>query len=145
METSQCGCSNQCNEKISPNQRKVIFENFYCLSSFDLQSAYLFEQISIIPKVKSYINNESIRRNLTQNYNLPNAEGKNIKICKQFLKTRPGNKTSDIKIKEIKLFINRFPVYESHYTRKKRKKIFGFLPKHQHLIQTLQGKCRITC
>lgn len=89
------------------------------------------------------------RREKTRLYYLTLENGNKVKVCKAFFKnvfqisdgriTRalrnkatggtppvdrrgkhiPSNKTSEEKLNEVKQFINRFPSYQSHYSRKK--------------------------
>lgn len=93
--------------------------------------------------------NNPSRRSNTRLYHLTCENGGKVKVCKDFfkkvfkisdgrltriLKTKvsglpppsdkrgkhaPPNKTSELKIAEVKDFINKFPAYQSHYSRKK--------------------------
>jgi len=92
-------------------------------------------------------NQDTPRRKFTREYYLPVENGKDEKVCKNFFKKlfllsdgrisrfikskmvsntpprdkrgkhTPFNKTDNLKIAEIKEFINKFPSYESHYSR----------------------------
>lgn len=92
-------------------------------------------------------NQDTSRRKFTREYYLPVENGKDEKVCKDFFKKlfllsdgrisrlikskmvsntpprdkrgkhTPFNKTDNLKIAEIKEFINKFPSYESHYSR----------------------------
>lgn len=63
-----CKCNNKSNEKIKVDHCKKIFENFYNLASFDLQSAYIFGQVKVIKKIRVYTESEDSRRQFTRIY-----------------------------------------------------------------------------
>lgn len=82
-----CKCNRKCCDKIKVDQCKTLFDNFYKLANFDLQSAYIFGQVHVIKKNRVYTENEQSRRNMTRIYNIPNEEGGNVKVCKEFFKS----------------------------------------------------------
>lgn len=59
------------------DQWKKLFDNFYNLASFHLQSAYLFGQVNVIKKIRVYTEREHSRRNMTRIYYLPDT-GKSL-------------------------------------------------------------------
>lgn len=143
-----CNCNLKCHQKINVEQSKKNFEKFYGLANFDLQTAFIFGQIKVIKKARVYTGRQNSRRQFTRLYYLPNENQSDIKVCKEYFKqtlqisdgrlTRvlqnksdgiaptdkrgkhpAANKTSDFKVTEVKAFIERFPVFESHYARQK--------------------------
>jgi len=142
-------CSDHCYRQFSENQQKKIFDSYYKIGNFDLQTAYLCELISVSDKKRCYSTSIEPRRNKSRWYHLPDTSGNQKKVCKIFFKntlkvsdgrisralvnkpkgeTPPKdkrgrqsskNKPSDIKVNEVKDFIHRFPKYESHYARHK--------------------------
>nr|CAI5841797.1 unnamed protein product [Callosobruchus analis] len=144
----ECRCNPPCIVTIGIDQTKVIFDNFYKLANFDMQSAYIFGQINVLNRIRTYTNRDTSRRQFTKHYFMANDKGVDTRVCKEFfkqtlqvsdgrlsrvLKHKPGgippkdkrgrhpafNKTSSEKVNEVKHFIQRFPVYESHYARHK--------------------------
>lgn len=90
FEEFLCPCPNKCHTLISATQQQNIFVEFYSLDSFDLQSAFLYSQINVAKKARSYCKNEGAdvvpKRQMTRFYTLNNAEGSNVKVCKVFFK-----------------------------------------------------------
>ncbi|CAG9773480.1 unnamed protein product [Ceutorhynchus assimilis] len=148
FEIPVCQCGNKCHEKISEAQSEAIFKKFYDLADFNLQTAYIFGQIKVIKKTRVYTENPESRRQFTRIYYLPNENGLDVKVCKDFfkknlqvsdgrlsriLKSKPegippkdkrgkhpsANKTPEAKVLEVMDFIKRFPVFECHYSRPK--------------------------
>lgn len=145
FDGSDCKCSRECHKLISLQQREKIFKSFYDLANFDLQTSYLCGLIKLHQKAQS---NES-RRNYTRHYYVPDENGSEIPICKEFFKKTfkvsdgrlsralrgkqkgdvpttdqrgkkvPYIKTQPERIEAVKGFIEKIPKYQSHYSRKK--------------------------
>lgn len=156
FDGSDCRCIKECHKLISLEQREKIFQSYYKLASHDLQTAYLCGQIKLARKMKSTVQSES--RTYTRIYYLPNEKGIDIPVCKEFFKknfcvsdgrlTRalcrkeqgdtpsrdqrgkktPYNKTSDAKVEAVTNFIDKFPRYQSHYSRKKNPNLCYLAP-----------------
>nr|CAH7737821.1 unnamed protein product [Callosobruchus chinensis] len=124
--------------------------------STEMKTSYLCGRIKLNKKVKP---NES-RRVYTRVYYLPDERGCEVPVCKTFFKKvlqvsdgrlsralkglqengvpstdkrgrkDPYNKTNIARIEEVKAFIDRFPKYQSHYSRQKN-------PNKQYLAPTL--------
>lgn len=153
MTPGSCPCPLKCHEVINMERQVKIFKDFYALGSFDLQSAFLFSSIKVVPKNRSYAG-ESQKRTNTRLYHLINDAGEEKRVCKLFyLKTLqvsngrvdrvlknkgnlsmppkdrrgkfpPANKIPTEKINEVMEFISKFPSYQSHYSRKKTERKF---------------------
>nr|CAI5834362.1 unnamed protein product [Callosobruchus analis] len=145
FDSSDCSITRECHRLVVLDHREKLFSAFYSLANFDLQTSYLCGGIKLSKKVK---HNES-RRVYTRTYYLPDERGCEIPVCKAFFKKvlkvsdgrlsralkglqdngvpstdkrgkkAPYNKTSPAKVEEIKAFIERFPKYQSHYSRQK--------------------------
>lgn len=57
-----CSCKNICHQHVNFERQQQIFTNFYNLQTYDLQSAYLFSQIKVVNKSRSYTKNTESRR-----------------------------------------------------------------------------------
>lgn len=133
---------------INEAKQKELHTQYYELRYHDLQNAFIFGLVKKTYKNRVYTKNVDSKRNFTMNYNLPTENGKEEKVCKSFFlnifcisdgrisrilahksisrttpvdqrgKQVPHNKTTDFKIQAVKDFINRFPLYKSHYSEK---------------------------
>lgn len=149
FEDKDCPCLKKCHLKFSQERREILFKNFYALGSHTLQTAYIFGQVRIQGKQRTYGNQGIKRKENTRVYFLSDEKGEEHQVCKEFFKQSLGvsdgritralitkkttgtpksdqrgksssaNKTSYVKTEEVKNFINKFPVYESHYSRAK--------------------------
>lgn len=87
MTTGPCPCPLKCHEVINMERQVKNFRDYYALGSFDLQSAFLFSSIKVVPKNRSYAG-ESQKRTNTRLYHLINDAGEEKRVCKLFyLKT----------------------------------------------------------
>lgn len=149
--TCECNCQLKCHEKILPSQRLNLFNSFYALGNYNLQSSYLFSLIKVIPKKSCHTASAESRRSNSRVYQVPNYDGLHVIVCKEFFKKLfgvsdgrlsrvlkkklvaptpptdqrghhvPSNKTSENKIQIVKNFINKLPKYESHYFTQEHK------------------------
>lgn len=145
VDVTSCGCKRNCNLQIDPERQKQICQEFYGLGSFNLQSAFLFSMIKVVNKERTYTAGPISRRDKTRVYCLIGTGGDERKVCKTFFQKtlqvsagridrvlkqkgnesvaptdRRGsapsvNKTPTETVNDVKLFIERFPAYESHY------------------------------
>lgn len=85
-----CKCAQKCHDKINAAQQKELFDRFYAMESFDLQSSYLFSLVKVLPKKRSSIPTDrqqtESRRSNTRVYSVPNSEGLSTTVCKEFFK-----------------------------------------------------------
>lgn len=80
-------CSDLCYQKFSENQQKKIFDGYYKIGNFYLQTAYLCALISVSDKKKCYSKSiDESRRNKTRWYHLPDISGNHKQVCKIFFK-----------------------------------------------------------
>ncbi|CAG9839324.1 unnamed protein product [Diabrotica balteata] len=144
-----CMCLKKCHAKFSQERREALFKNFYALESHDLQTAFIYGQIRVQVKERSYSTQNIKKKENARYYFLSDERGKECQVCKEFFKlslgvsdgritralatkkttgtprtdgrgkTSSANKTSEVKIEGVKNFINKFPVYDSHYSREK--------------------------
>lgn len=149
IEPFECTCKAKCSLLIPSERQVELHRNFYDLETYNLQSAYLYALIKVVNKLRTYSQNYESKREKTRFYYLPNAAGVEHKVCKSFFqgvfqvsagrldrllkhkaigtpppcdkrgKHPPHNKTNDAKKNELKNFIDKFPCYESHYSREK--------------------------
>lgn len=146
----ECPCPIKCHEKVSNEQCKRIFSEYYDLADHNLQTAFLHSRVKVINKQRVYTKTNSEKRQNTRIYSLVKEDGGEAKVCKSFFKkvlavsdgritralsnknksiTPPRDKrgtakksykkTPEVKIQKIVEFINKFPPYTSHYSRKK--------------------------
>lgn len=144
-----CNCPRKCHSKFSLERRADLFKNFYALGSHSAQTAYIFGQVKVQAKQRTYSNKDSTKRENTRLYFLPDDQGMEKQVCKNFFKESLGvsdgritralatkkttgtpksdqrgkqssaNKCDTERIEGVRNFINKFPVYESHYSRAK--------------------------
>lgn len=148
-KTGECPCPKKCHLRLDEERQLEIFRSFYALANYDSQNALLFSLVKVTNKCRNYSGREESRRQKTYIYHLLGNGGVEIHVCKKFFlrtlqvsdgrvtrvlkhksiehvphidqrgRQSSANKTPDNKITEVKEFIGRFPVYESHYTRHK--------------------------
>lgn len=148
-----CKCGAGCCQKIDVLRQKEIFDNFYKTSNWTQKTLLIrgtVKKIPVAPKFDPIIP-QKVRQNFQ--YSLENADGVSHKVCRDFYikclnltpsrieralksmiknpsaaETRgrgpPANKTSEQDRSKVINFINLFPKYESHYSRKKSSKKF---------------------
>lgn len=85
-----CKCAQKCHEKIDASQQKELFNKYYEMGNYDLQSSYIFSLVKVLPKKRSSIRTvhqqTESRRSNTRVYTLPNSEGLSTMVCKEFFK-----------------------------------------------------------
>lgn len=158
FNSTDCKCIRECHKLISMDQREKNFKNYYQLANHDFQTSYLCGQVKLISKIRSTKTAEIQKRHYTRIYCLPNEQGVDVPVCKEFFKkilqvsdgrlTRslkekqngntpskdmrgakePYNKTKDERIQAVINFISQFPKYQSHYSRKKNPNRFYLAP-----------------
>lgn len=159
-------CRNKCQNKVTDDTRKKLFEEYWSLGERDKRVAYLVSLIDSKPTAtsrKRTLDPEKEKFRLLTHTFYVKVNGDRIPVCKGcFMKTfdetnmfitlalmnrnsnvsgqvsddkrgldSPANKTSEQKLKEVQDHINSFPLYESHYTR--RKSTRKYLPPHLNL------------
>jgi len=145
----ECGCLRKCHNLIDEAKQKQLHTQYYDLGNHDLQSAFISGLVKTINKKRVYTKNVDSQKKFTMIYYLPIGNRKEERVCKSFFKNilsisdgriarilahknisttppvdklgkhDPHNKTSNLKIQAVVDFINRFPSYESHYSREK--------------------------
>jgi hypothetical protein len=138
-------CQNNCGI-ITNECRKMIFDEYYSMTSAQQQRDFLVSCVSVVDKKRVYSVAEESRRKITKNYFLP-VNGIKTKVCLQFLlktldisekvirynfenktiintakkegrgKRPPPNKTPTEISKEVEAFIESIPAVPSHYCR----------------------------
>lgn len=154
MDTRSCGCARRCFDKLSEEKRQKIFNGYWKMKSFDMQTAYLCGCVKIFPVKRRYTGSKS-RRSFTRDYYVRDgvcktaflrmhdiSNGRVQRALEGLSKTGgtpkpderghhiPKHKTSDADISYVKEHIESFPRQESHYSRKSN-------PNRQYLSQTL--------
>lgn len=85
-----CNCAQKCHDKIDATQQKKLFDRFYAMGNFDLQSSYLFSLVKVQPKKRCSLSTDceqtESRRSNTRVYHLPNSDGLSTMVCKYFFK-----------------------------------------------------------
>lgn len=81
-----CQCYHKCHTRISIEQRERIFQDFYNLANFDLQTAYINSQVKVVNKGRFTHALNQNKRNKTRIYTLPADSGNMINVCKTFFK-----------------------------------------------------------
>lgn len=79
-----CGCRMKCSDNVTEEQRKKLFDDFYCMTSFQIQNAYicgLCKQCT--PKVHHARDGSQGERSSFISYYLQLSD-KNLRVCKQF-------------------------------------------------------------
>lgn len=84
IDLSDCECIRECHKLVSPDQRKKLFDAFYALEHYNLQTAHLCGLIKICPKINVSI--QPSRRSCTRLYHLINEHGLEVPVCKSFFK-----------------------------------------------------------
>ena len=49
FENKNCICSKKCVERINEAERKIIFQQFWNMSDFDIQNLFLYESVHSYP------------------------------------------------------------------------------------------------
>ena len=78
-----CRCRLGCAEKIPPNERKIVFDEFYKLKSHDAQNKYLYGLIrkrSVRRRKASRAS--TTKRDVTYSYCI-RLKGKEVEVCKK--------------------------------------------------------------
>ncbi|XP_044744281.1 uncharacterized protein LOC123306370 [Coccinella septempunctata] len=121
-------CKLECFKVIGPEIQTDIHNKFYGLANFDAQTGYIFSQVKVKPVARHYSSTAASSTNkskyLTREYYLPNSEGSDVRICKNFFKkilmVSDGKIDRTLKkIESVCDFIRSFPTYISHYSRNK--------------------------
>lgn len=136
-----CNCRLKCNEKLTTNERKTIFDNFYKSGSYEARCLLLQAMIKEVPIKRKRVKH-SDKKSTSREYFLGNE-----KVCKNIFmqtlrvsscsvnvalkKKKEGsvgdgrgkagghNKLSELKINTVVQHISKFPRYISHYCRSK--------------------------
>lgn len=139
----ECKCCYKCKENVPEDVRKQIHKDFYRLEDWKSQTIFIQGKITLEP-VKRRRVKEGSTRNFTRHYFLP-VDSNLKEVCKNvfrntlrlsdsrtataLMKTEnpddmrgrhpPHNKPTEETVFSVKDFINKFPTYQSHYTRHK--------------------------
>ena len=81
-----CSCPRKCHLLVTIEERKNIFQNFYNLSDFNLQTAYINAQVNVVNKGRVTAAHDPNKRSKTRIYSLPTESGDMVKVCKLFFK-----------------------------------------------------------
>ena len=82
LDNRPCQCTLRCFDKVPLEQRK-IFDNFWALGVFDVQTAYLSGCVKVLNVRKSYTFTPlSSRRNFSRVFYVKNSRGVSIRVCK---------------------------------------------------------------
>ncbi|KAG5879348.1 hypothetical protein JTB14_003593 [Gonioctena quinquepunctata] len=142
-----CTCHKKCHSLFTLEERKLIFDIFYKLKNFDLQTAFIFGKIQVEPKLRTCSRRaltDLPRRQNTRIYLLSKA-GVNVVVYKTLKKSlvvldgrisrtvryknagnptettapldKRGKQTSEETVNGVISFIEKFPTYRSHYRR----------------------------
>ena len=151
----QKGCTNcryKCQQLVSGDSKKRIFEQFWGTGSKTQQADFIANMVDEIePQVSR--NNAKTNRNVTRKYHFL-VDGSRIQVCKSFFLSvlnvsatavstalskkqsssitspyrrgldTPGNKTPREKVQFVHKHIESFPALPSHYTRKDSSKTY---------------------
>ena len=142
-----CCCTRRCFDRIPEDQRKILFDGFWKSGNFDVQNAYLCGCVKVINTKKKYAKGPKSRRSFSRLYYVQNrnvservcktaflsifavSNGRLSRAIKaqaseggvphtdQRGRHEPANKTPQERIRIVKEHIERFPRYESHYSR----------------------------
>ena len=146
-DRTSCGCARHCFDKVSQERRKALFEGFWKMANFDIQNTYLCGCIKTSNTKRKYTKREESRRKFTRVFYVSNggiservcktaflsifsvsngclsralqgqAECGGLPHCDQRGRHEPANKTQEERVAFVKAHIDRFPKYESHYSR----------------------------
>ena len=140
-----CRCPLKCSDKINNERQNQLRRQFFAMSDWSLQTAYLSGQVKVSTVAKRYTKNENSRRQQSKCYYLPNDECRDVRVCKLFFcgvlslsdgriaratshgvphpdrrgRHEPHNKTPDADSKFVEEYIQKFKTYASHYSRRK--------------------------
>lgn len=85
-----CRCGRKCHDKVGAAQQKEVFDRFYAMENFNLQSSYLFSLVKVVPKKRCSFPSDrrqtESRRSNTRVYTVPNSDGLSTTVCKEFFK-----------------------------------------------------------
>lgn len=139
-------CRYSCNDKFDEEKRLQIFKEYWALGDWNLQTSFIFNAVIPTEVVRKKINVNK-NKSVSVQYNLLGVRVckkffvKTLDISNRRLdyvikkkvqgsgagvspkdsrgKSQPGNKMPDAKVEEVMNHIRSFPVYASHYSRKK--------------------------
>ncbi|CAG9793858.1 unnamed protein product [Diatraea saccharalis] len=144
-------CGNSCANKFTEDDRNNIFENYWGLGCDKRQKDFLLSCAKEKPigRKRSSSNIRKISYDYFISYN-----GQKVKVCQQFLlktlnisqmsmrytienanktlnttrdgrrTSRPHNKSDEVEVAQLKLFIEMLPAVPSHYCRNKSTKVY---------------------
>ncbi|XP_050497716.1 uncharacterized protein LOC126878867 [Diabrotica virgifera virgifera] len=149
----ECKCNFKCKTKFISEKREEIHKYFYNLKDWKLQTMYIQSHVKVSEVKRKRTKNETSKRNFSHHYFFPISNVNTIEVCKNvfkhtlrisdqrishaILKTTPDdmrgkhephNKTKISTREHIKIFLKKFPVYQSHYSRKKSPHRFYLSP-----------------
>lgn len=145
LKDYQHDCRFKCNINVSQTKRQEIFDEYWKLGEYNLQTSFIFSSTSLKDPDRVKKGDKVKERKVSVEYRLggervckeffcitlgesrkriDNVVAKNIKSGNTGVspkdrrgKKNPGNKITQDRISLIKEHINRFPRYVSHYTR----------------------------
>ena len=77
-------CSQFCYKLFRPTHQKAVFDDYYKIVNFDLQTSYLCDFISVVGKKRCYTKNDESRRSKTRAYRIPDLSATYKDVCKTF-------------------------------------------------------------
>ena len=155
---SSCGCARHCFDRVPEERRKALFDGFWKIGSFDIQNTYLCGCVKTTNTKRKYTKNEESRRKFSRVFYVSNgavservcktaflsifaiangrlsralqaqAQSGGLPHCDTRGRHQPANKTPPGRVEFVKAHIEKFPKYESHYSRKDNPNRFYLSP-----------------
>ncbi|PSN54975.1 hypothetical protein C0J52_02354 [Blattella germanica] len=139
---NECGCVRKCNEKISTEQRKNIFQSFYAVPDHIKQNFFIRRSVQV-SNVQRHRPTNNTKKARTQSFTyFFRIEKESVRVCKKYfrdtLQVSDGRihavcskddihaaldgrghraPTNKIDTSDVERHISSFPAYTSHYTR----------------------------
>lgn len=83
-----CNCKKKCSTKLDLSKQKIVFENFYKLSTWPLKTKYIFgliDEEQCKKRRKAVLRkNIEFKKKTTRKYYLKGDDAEKISVCKAF-------------------------------------------------------------
>lgn len=79
-----CRCNKECYTKITQARQTQIFNEFYTLETYNMQTSFLFTMIKVCNKLRTYTQNPDSKRQKSRVYCLLDYNGVEVIVCKKF-------------------------------------------------------------